>query len=428
MKRWILIFSILLAGAGHFALPANLFSQQKGERAGLSRMERDLDIMESVLDKLFESEPGSGFSHTRTRGIYLPGLGAVFQVASREIPIRSIEINKRSKTVIIHTREPEGTEPDSTTGEARLQNAMEPIMEFLGTYADAMQALPENENVIVIVLPAGYRTMEHLFSLPAAPKSVLGFAVLVRRQDIARYRKGNLSEQQFREKVRVIQLDPETQRQTDLRIFANVLQTAFSGYEAGSFRISRDVGYFYLPEFGAMYSLDAFYTGGRRYNIFINADQYRESLKMYEKQIAEYMKQIKQYQKQVQNYLKTRQKGTEPLPAPPEGEEPTPPISYDPSVWLQTTLVDSVKAAERMLAFQKFEDRLREYMLNYGRTLRILQPDQWLVISVRIRSRYEDLPERMVLQIKKSDLDRYDSRRLSKEAALKRIRVTYYER
>jgi len=195
----------------------------------------------------------------------------------------------------------------------------------------------------------------------------------------------------------LIQLDPKTQRQTDLRIFANVLQTAFSGYEAGSFRISRDVGYFYLPEFGAMYSLDAFYTGGRRYNIFINADQYRESLKIYEKQIAEYMKQIEQYQKQVKDYLKARQKGTTPRLEFREGKESAPPLfSYDPSVWL--------------------------------RTLRILQPDQWLVISVRIRSRYEDLPERIVLQIKKSDLDRYDSRRLSKEAALKRIRVTYYER
>ena len=234
---------ILAASFAILAVPASSPAQTRGKAIDLARMERDLDIMEGILDKLLDATGEADFLQARTRGSYLPGLGAVFQVSVQNLPSTiSIEIDKKSKGVVIQT-EPGRSAGRRKDSQLKLNAILEPIIEFLGLYADAIRELPDNEHVVVIVSPRIYSNIESIFFTVRRDKRSRGFAVLARRKDIKLYRSGKLTEPIFRRRVQIVDLAPETQGRPELRIFANVLETVFGGREDRSFRLYGRVSY-----------------------------------------------------------------------------------------------------------------------------------------------------------------------------------------
>ncbi|MDQ7054284.1 MAG: hypothetical protein Q9P14_15880 [candidate division KSB1 bacterium] len=332
-------------------------------------------------------------------------------------------MEKKSGKIILQTS------PERPTGRPKIRlqlNAiLDPVMEFLGLYADAIRELPAEEHVVVIISPRFYGTVESMFFSMRKTKSGRGIALLARRKDISLYRSGKLSERKFRNRVRIVDLAPDIQNHPELRIFANVLETALGGYEDQTFRIYGRVNYFYLPEFGALYLFDAMFTGNRQYDVLVNQQKYQQSLQEYTKHLEQYRKQIELYRLWLKKWQEARARGEQvKLEEKPQVPSPIPPKD----IWVYSSVSDSALQADRVKAFQNFEDRLRQYVLDYGRTLRILKKNQWLMVSVKMRKHYEGIPKRMVMQIKKSDLELYDQRRLDRESALKRIRTMYYER
>ncbi len=393
--------------------PGSLFAQQSGQ-INISRMERDLSIMEGILDNLIFNDTSIHFSSTRTRGMYLPGLGAVFQIpAGGTLP--SAERESRGE-LIETTGKKEKDKP------ALLRSPeMVPIVEFLSQYADAMRDLPENEYVVVIYSPSswiGSLPFQELYPLTGKKRLNPGRAIFARRSDISALRARKISEKQFYDRIRVVQLTPENQLVPDLRIMAQIFETGLGSYEDRSFRLSGKVRYFYLPEFGVLYTFDALFTRGKSYDMLINLEKYQKYMKVYEQRLREAEKALEFY------ITGSEKQKPAPLQKVREATKPRQKVQ----AWVLTTVEDSVLVEERMAAFRRFEERIREYMLDYGRTLKVLKPSQWMVVSVKMRSNYKHIPNRLVFQIRKSVLDQYDRRTLTRSQAMKQIRVTYYER
>jgi hypothetical protein len=77
-------------------------------------------------------------------------------------------------------------------------------------------------------------------------------------------------------------------------------------------------------------------------------------------------------------------------------------------------------------AYNKLKMNLKEYLVDYGRTISSVKSDQFILTTVNIRGRYNDIPERIDVQLKKSVLDQLDKGTISREKALQQVVITEY--
>ncbi len=68
-------------------------------------------------------------------------------------------------------------------------------------------------------------------------------------------------------------------------------------------------------------------------------------------------------------------------------------------------------------------DLIKDVILDYGPTLSTVKAEEMLLLSVRINSRSNEIPESVDLQIKKADLVRFKKGEISRDQALNRIEV-----
>ncbi len=383
-------------------------------------MERDLDIMETILDKLFqEDKPGSRFllRRNQTRGIYLPNFGVIFSIA---MPLTGREWKLSHEEEIEVINAPRAGVAGKTAAEKSRSTQtlrdkiLNPIVEFLGNYADAIGQLSPRDRVMVIYAPnTAFQNFEDVFVLSGGGSRTRqsGLAAWISRKDISDYRARKISEAEFKKRLKTTELSSKTQNTPDLRIMAQVLETGLKSDEDNAFRLYGDVSHLYLKDFGALFFFEIQYANRNDFNVYLQ-------LRNYEKSMAAYEKALKRYQESLQKVatMRSRAKSKTPQVAP------LPPVQ----VWTKMSLKDSTSRGKIHLAFRIFENRVKDYLLDYGRTVRIVRPDQWLVVSMKVRDTSDELPERVVFQVKKSVLEAFDQRKMSREQALRKIKVTRY--
>jgi len=69
---------------------------------------------------------------------------------------------------------------------------------------------------------------------------------------------------------------------------------------------------------------------------------------------------------------------------------------------------------------------LKEYIVDYGRTVKSVSSDQFMLLSVDVNGRYENIPGRIDIQVKKSVLEQLDKGSISRDQALERVVITEY--
>jgi hypothetical protein len=75
-------------------------------------------------------------------------------------------------------------------------------------------------------------------------------------------------------------------------------------------------------------------------------------------------------------------------------------------------------------AFVQFKKDIKETMLDYGRTLRNLSPDQVILLSVALPAcKGCNVPERANVSVKRSVLEAYESNKMSRQQALEAISI-----
>jgi hypothetical protein len=363
-----------------------------------NRMNRDIKIMENILGEMFKTYNSKLESSNATfafpefnrsgniRGTYLPGFGIIFNVVSSSgILVYELSPASTSNSSSFYYSSEFSSEENSDVSE---ENVKIRITEFLKDYATSIGQLKPSESVMVIYGSKSKSDFnrivyssnkENLAKSEGKKLPVISGAI--KKKDLDDYRSGKLNEDNFVKKIDMA--SSEDKEYLDLKVMSNIFETALRDQDDESFRLSGNVSYLLLDNFGAIFNLDASYrTNNRLFGTgsisgftirgsYVASQAQGKSSDKIEKEEAEYL-----------------------------------------------TNIDN--------AYKKLKDNLKEYLVDYGRTISSVKSNQHILTTVNIRGRYKNIPERIDVQLKKSVLDQLDRGQISREKALEQVVVTEY--
>jgi len=387
--------------------------QQAQAQPGIdtNRMNRDLRIMENVLQEMFKTQwseqgntvmvhPGPGFSFgpgDDIRGTYLPDYGVIFAIPGGT-PAFVMLSNADDKNFAYSFQYGNG----DTKEQVSQKTVTNRIIEFLRDYGSTIGQLSADDKVMVLY--NAQNSDPHIAFLRSESKvkgnrkEIPTISVVATKRDLDAYRTGKINESQFRDRLDISTVASGDQKQMDLKVMANIFETAFDDVEEGSFRIIGSVNYLNLDNFGALFSFDARYSSRSMAPGFIDVQRIMDDTK---DEINNARLRI-QFEKEISDSDTTDQTQEELKKQQAERKEKT------------------------IAAYQEFKTALKEYIIDYGRTLRSIEPDQYLMVSVTLNNHYKEIPERVDFQIKKSVLESLDKGQSSRKQALNQLQVREY--
>lgn len=455
------------------------------------RMNRDMRIMGSALEELFrvEDDNTTGFrmpqglpeftigsrSNFMVTGSYLPGFGVMFTVpdaASRSIGIftshGSVNVESQSgERAFAFSTGTNGSDKSITEEGVKAR-----LDEFMVNYASTIGQLSDDEKVLVVygtepprrsgvsirpgrvVINNGEANDE---SVDNDKPEIPIISMSVKKMDLDAFRSGRINKSEFSERIETVtKRRDETNRQLDLEVFANILETGLKENDDELLRITRRPTHFHLDNFGVMYRVElsgssrffwgdihipqpmdfqflnesisaAFEPSGFEFDTFrINAD----SLQFYfqsdflsetdRERMREEMEKAREKVEEARRELEER------LPEIREKQEEARKRAEEEQKRLHEQIEQQRERASDPEAFgEALENRIqliRELMIDYGRTLSTLNDDQSLLLSVHISNRRDnDLPNRIDLRITNADLQAMERGSISREQAMERI-------
>lgn len=207
--------------------------------------------------------------------------------------------------------------------------------------------------------------------------------------DLMDYRSGRIGENEI--KNRIDFATTENKEYLDLKVMGNIFETALKNADEENFRMNGGIGYMLLDNFGAIFSFDARYGGGR--DVFFG-------------RLAQTQRQLRILQ---ERQIRTGQSSDaldEEAAAIEERQE-----EYKENV---------------LSSFDELKTSVAEYLVDYGRTLSSVSSDQFILTSVNVSTGIDEIPDRVDFQIKKSVLEEYDRGRISREEAINSVSITEY--
>lgn len=377
-----------------------------------NRMTRDINIMENILEEMFKIQSRSGarsyviagnsiFSSGRdVKGTYLPGYGVIFTIPTGNVPlIYSLDNEGEGEATgysfVYSSDEAEDNKVDEET-------ITQKIKEFLKDYGSTIGQLQPDEHVMVIY---GHDLDEEqivLFDSEGERRETTlpVISVATTKNDLEAYRSGKINVRQFDERISISKLDRNSERRLDLEVMANIFKTAFreSGDES-SFRVRGSVNHLKLDNFGALFFFDVSYSSSSSFtsNVFrLRAAPKPEVQTRGDAKSRARVEILRELDREIEEEQKEREKKEKEL-----------------------------KVNTRN-AFNDFKTQIKEYMIDYGRTLRSVDSDQFVMASITVSSRVPDIPERIDVQVKKSVLEAVDRGSMSRNDALDRVMIREY--
>lgn len=387
MKR--ILKTTFLIGVLSFALTPVSFAQD----IDANRMNRDIRIMENILGELFKMQnslPGnarmgnfvleSNFPGAKqVRGTYLPDFGVIFNIQNRNNVFfyESQNGNSYQSSFYYSSESSDSEEAEEVTEESVVSR----ISEFLKDYGSTIGQLDGNDKILVIYGSKSRNSV--VFKINSddtnqeeAAESLPVISVSVPVKDLADYRRGRLNDSQLEERLEVA--TSEEKDYLDLKVLSNIIETALREQEPPSFRAIGGVDYLMLDNFGALYSFDVRLNSRRGGNAYVLELARRMSNRT---------------------------------------------VSVN-----QNSDSETDEEYQQMLseAYESLISNTKEYIIDYGRTLSSVNSDQYLLVSITVHGRHQDIPDRIEIQVKKSVLDQFDRGRVSREQALEQVVVTEY--
>ncbi|MEQ9090505.1 MAG: hypothetical protein RIE52_05410 [Balneola sp.] len=363
-----------------------------------NRMNRDIKIMENILGEMFKTYSENSSSRAvfigdftggsrNVRGTYLPGYGIIFNVqTSSSFVYTNSSSDNESKSNSFYYSYSTGSSSDDNV-KVDEESVKDRITEFLKDYASTIGQLKPTENVMVIYgsnsrhsFPAlvytssnGKVDRNEREKLPVISGSVT-------KKDLDDYRSGKINESAFASKVQTASTTDK--EYLDLKVMSNIFETALKEQGDESFRLSGNVNYLMLDNFGAIFNLDASYRTNNRLFGRVSGITVTGT------------------------YIRTD--------------------SRDATDAKEQDEKEAEFLANVNDAYAQLKSNIKEYLVDYGRTVSSVKPDQYILTTVNVRGRYKDIPERIDFQLKKSVLDQLDRGQISREKALEQVVVTEY--
>ena len=345
-----------------------------------SRMQRDLEIMEAILDRLFDrSTPSFHFGGEGSRGIYMPGYGVLFQVPNNSFAFEIVTGVPQPEGVNVSEPHAPRAARSKVTARQRINrnDIRENLQNFFANYADAIGQIENNERVAVYV----HGSSNFIFTSPeisgaTTASSMREIFAAARKADIIARRSGAMAEADFNKRMQYREL-PGSDDDSDLDVMARIVDTALPGKNQRLMEFDAETRPIYLEGLGALFLL-------------------RTSLGDHSAWL-----------------LRT----------------PTP--DTDEMLDIERKVVELQAASKRARGswktkYDNLRTRLGEIIADYGHTLRRLQRDEWIIVAADLRDAPEDSPRELVCRVQKNAIDAYNNRSISREQLIKKIEYLEY--
>lgn len=369
-----------------------------------NRMNRDINIMENILQELFKIRwagkgstvhfaPSGSFSLGRShdiRGTYLPGYGIIFTIPGRSSGFMVLSGDADTES---YSYSFQYSDDESSGKEVTEESVTSRIKEFLMDYGPTIGQLNSDDRIMVIYNTRNQNRDFVLYSSSANDKDkkqLPTISVVAKKSDLQAYRSGRISESEFNDRLSVSTVEADAKEQLDLKVMANIFETALKEQEGKSFRIRGSVNYLNLDNFGALFFFDARYASS-------SGSYFLEAPKITGFSFGE---EEERARVEVQSVIEDRLRETK------EKRQET--------------------EEEIKKSYETFISNIKEYLVDYGRTLSSVKSNQHIMISATISSSVEEIPERVDIQVKKSVLEAMDKGSMSRENAIGQVVVREY--
>ncbi len=388
--------------AALIAMPVNAQKKDGNTAASRELMQRDLRIMEGVLDQLLNSDASLIVRAGRqTQGNYIPGFGVLFQTSAEGDLIRFLTVRNKKrlhdtlkKNVEVHVIT-EVPDEDISSDQPVPEEA---VIEFLRDYVGNIRTLRDEDIALVVyydlITKGDSAKKSGVFTELLRNKDENRVAMYVPVSVIRKYRRGDISEKKFREALVRIELADSRRKRRDLRVFTGILNSALRGNAMHTFSLDNDMDYIYVPKYGALFFGQAKYVGGDNFGVF------------FESNFGEIFDH---------NGIKLSM-----------GKDKETRTDKERKIWAVSSIADSSSARKKREAFETFEKDIIETLVDYGRTLRELKPDEHIIVALKIRQPEKGVPERAVYRLKAKDLQRYDRGDIKRQELIRRIKTDHY--
>lgn len=383
VKVQIMAVAILLVGGSFSTAQAQLDE---------ARMNQDLEIAENILSTLTSQGNDKSrsfyFGRSSSRSNYVEGFGVIFNIPSND-GLLIIDRDKAGETVIVERRGTGGNSysynitPDQKVAiagqkgikreilnldsieKASTSRTLEIMQTFIADYADLIGQLKPTDHIMVTTKKT---IATNDFAFFNNRRSDVGITVEVLKSDLTSFKKGNLTREQLLAKMIITKEESSTEKVADLELLTSIFERLYKSDLSNTYYVnSRGVYYEKLKNFGVIVSMKVYSS-----------------------------------------------------------------VSDDGLYTIQTLQLDKLTREERdkkvESLYPEFERSLKDNIINYGRTVKSLQPNEKLMFKVNLTEcKNCDMPKAIDLSVDASVLLDFDKSKIDLKTAVSKIKIKKYE-
>ena len=393
-------------------LPLSLLYGQP-THVDIVKMQNDIHIMEGVFDEILMvgQKPFRAFKNKQTHGLFVPGLGIVFRVMPSVFSYNYQFYSGRKKTrkgnssIVVFQHEGKIGNIDNRDSDANRKRLENVAIEFLRDYSDSIGQLANDDRVIV-VYESPIKISAFFYSEAGeqliSDNTGFNFAVSVKKSDIMDYRAEKISKDAFRKRCLIVDRDLRKGNERQIRIFSRALESGLKSYANAEIAMLGEASNLFIDGFGALILFEVKYNKYGDLNILYRLDEMRRQNELYQARVKKINERLQKH-----------------------GQKITTQQLND--AWASLSLEDTTSSSRLRKAYKQFENKIVAYLLDYGKTIRLLETKDNIAIAVKFRSRYPGLPRRAVYQVKKTTLHDYDINKLKRDEAIKQVSIQTFE-
>jgi hypothetical protein len=371
--------------------------------------DRDIRIAEGILAEIFDAKDTAftlrGATVRGVTGEYIPGYGVHFKIGAN--------IHPQTLRVVIrgHAQIERDEEQDPPASEEENRAFIEErFMEYFKNYASLLRSIPGDE--VVRLTFGDNRSARTVFSYPPRANrqrdSIPAMTAWASVSDINAYSEGNLTDEEFENRIQVKDLSQE-ETQRDQEVFASILETALNQAGTENLRVRRSPRSEYLPGLGLNYQV---HVSLRSWPFMGDLD-----LEGLEVQLDSLAIGLSELGETLGEHLLPMAAKLDSIFNPDRRGRESPARVYRDTLrpqrenvqrsarMMRRNMDESQVPEEKILEeIDKLHAELKQTVMEYGQTLRSLQDDEMLIITLHWAGRHPALPEHSELRIRKSEL------------------------
>lgn len=355
------------------------------------RMDRDIEVAENALATMIRQQ----FSKNRyygmeIKGNYTPGYGVTLRLPGESNYVSVIGWEGKGGAVIAAPTPPGSSGGDFTiirpgadvvvvdgdrvkratvinkdsAKTVYYQKVIQASKDFLADYGDLLSQIPQEEKILITNRGEGYR---YHWDRNSSTRTLV--TVEATKADIVQFKQGKMSRDQMMAKIKVVNTESTNEIDTDLELLSSIIGRLYRSDLSKTYYVDENIYYERLKEFGVIY----------------------------------YMSVVSSIEQDVRAG---------------EGKKHRMPTQK------LEDLDQATRDKKVVELYPAFEKDLKENIVEYGRTIKSLSPEEMLVFNVRVTKCEKcGIPSNLELSVKNGALKEFSEGKITKEAAASRINI-----